>query len=96
MTQDTQKEPTVSNPVEAVVSGDSDRLKLELTVRGSKGIDFEEGYSTGDMTEGGLAINTCWWVEKQARIGGCLDRGQVRELRDYLNKCISKWDDESC
>ena len=72
-----------------------EKLKLEMTVRGSNGIDLEEGWKTGDMTQGGLGINTVWWTDKKTRIGGCIDREQVRELRDYLNKCIGKWDSES-
>jgi len=91
-----EKQPTVASPIKPVVSGDSDRLKLELTVRGSNGIDFEEGWKTGNMKQGGLGINTVWWTDKKIRIGGCIDRDQTRQLRDYLNSCIDKWDDESC
>jgi hypothetical protein len=72
-----------------------EKLKLKMEVRGSNGIDFEEGWKTGDMKQGGLNINTVWWTDKNTRIGGCIDRGQVRELRDYLNKCIDKWDNEN-
>jgi hypothetical protein len=76
-------------------------LSLNLTVRGSDNIEFSnmgmdliEGHATGDMKQFGLAINTAWCSDMDQRLGGCLDREQVRTMRDYLNQVIAKWDNE--
>ena len=79
----------------------TDHLELKLTVRGSEdiefsnmGMDLTEGFSTGDMKQFGLGINTAWCSDMNERLGGCLDREQVRTMRDYLNQVINKWDNE--
>lgn len=68
---------------------------LSISVRGSEGIDFREGWATGDMTEGGVEISTVYCAKTKQRFGGCIDRGQAIEIRDFLNNCISKWESES-
>ena len=65
------------------------RLKIKLEVRGALSIQFEEGWRTGDMTEGGLGIDT--EKEQGVYIGGCINREEATQLRDFLNKCILKW-----
>lgn len=71
-----------------------ENLELSLTVRGSDGIDFKEGWQTGDMASGGVQISTVWYAEDRARFGGCIDRDQARQLHRFLSRCISKWDSE--
>lgn len=72
-----------------------DKLEIEFNVRGSRPILFKEGSMTGDMTEYGIGIDTVWWNDKE-RFGGCIDRKEATQLRDFLNKCIEKWDNELC
>ena len=64
---------------------------LHLEVRGSKGISFTEGFSTGDMSESGVEIETVWWADDNRLYGGCIDRSEAVQLRDFLNACIDKW-----
>jgi len=80
--------------VDKVNDKTDDNLKLHLDVRGSEGIDFEEGSKTGDMKEYGLSIDTAWYGESRRRYGGCIDRTETKQLRDYLNSVIEKWENE--
>jgi len=66
---------------------------LKIKVRGSEGITFMEGVKTGDMTEYGVGIDTVWHSNKKA-YGGCIDRDEATQIRDFLNQCIEKWDAE--
>lgn len=68
---------------------------LSIDVRGSEGIDFKEGWSTGDMTESGVEISTVYYAEPKRKFGGCIDRKQAIEIRDFFNNCISKWENET-
>ena len=68
---------------------------LHLDVRGSEGITFIEGWSTGDMKESGIEIDTVWYADRRKAYGGCINRIEATQLRDFLNACISKWDAES-
>ncbi len=68
-------------------------LKIEFDVRGSKPIKFEEGWLTGGMTETGICIATVWYQDGRS-YGGCIDREEAKQLRDFLNACIDKWDGE--
>jgi len=74
-------------------------LELRLEVRGSRDIKFQpameikEGWSTGNMSEGGLAIDTVWYAGS-GLAGGCIDRAQTVQLRDFLNRCIELWECE--
>jgi len=69
-----------------------DKLQpLHIEVRGSHGITFEEGFRTGDMTEGGVLISTVWWADVERLHGGCINRKEAVEIRDFLNRCIEKW-----
>jgi hypothetical protein len=68
---------------------------LHLEVRGSEGITFSEGWMTGDMTKGGIEIDTVWYAESRASFGGCIDRNEARALHEFLTQCIEKWDAES-
>ena len=72
-----------------------EKLELSLDVRGSNGIDFEEGWQTGNMEEGGVQINTVWYADDRARFGVCIDRDQARQLHRFLGRCIQKWENES-
>jgi len=67
---------------------------LHLDVRGSEGIDLKEGSMTGNMEEFGISINTVWYADQRKAFGGCIDREETRQLRDFLNKCIKKWECE--
>jgi len=67
---------------------------LHLDVRGSEGIYFEEGSMTGNMEKPGLSIDTVWYADERKAFGGCIDREETRQLRDFLNKCIEKWECE--
>ena len=70
------------------------RLELSLEVRGSNGIDFKEGWQTGDMACGGIGIDTVWYADDRVKAGGCIDRDQARQLHRFLSSCIKKWDAE--
>ena len=65
---------------------------LSLTVLGSEGIDFSEGWETGNMDEPGISINTVWYADDMKKYGGCIDREQARQLHAFLSKCIAYWD----
>jgi len=52
------------------------------------------GSKTGDMKEYGLSIDTAWYGESRRRYGGCIDRTETKQLRDYLNSVIEKWENE--
>ena len=72
---------------------------LSLTVRGSEGIDFIEGSRTGDMTQSGISVNTVWYGDARGKginrkLGGCIDRAQALQLRDFINECEAKWKSE--
>lgn len=69
------------------------KLSIEFDVRGSRPILFTEGLKTGNMTEYGIGIDTVWYAGGQ-RYGGCIDRNEATELRDFLNKCIDLWSNE--
>lgn len=69
-------------------------LKLHLDVRGSEGIDFEEGWQTGNMTESGIEIRTVYYADDKRTYGGCINRQEAKQLRDFLNDCIEKWESE--
>ena len=66
------------------------RIGIRMKVRGSKDIEFIEGSMTGDMEESGISINT--QEHKGKLYGGCIDRKEVEELRDFLNRCIEGWE----
>jgi len=67
---------------------------LYIEVRGSNGITFEEGAMTGDMVNGGVSIGTVWYAEDRRLFGGCINRKEATQIRDFLNKCIEKWEKE--
>ena len=67
---------------------------LHLDVRGSQGIDFSEGWRTGDMTASGVQVSTVWYSDDRRIFGGCIDRAQALQLREFLSACIAKWDAE--
>jgi hypothetical protein len=72
---------------------------LSLTIRGSEGIDFREGSRTGDMTQSGISVDTVWYGNAKGKdinrkFGGCIDREQALQLRDFINECESKWNSE--
>ena len=67
---------------------------LHIDVRGSEGITFKEGWRTGNMTDPGVEIDTVWYADKQRAFGGCIDRAEATQIRDWLNACIAKWDKE--
>jgi len=67
---------------------------LYVSVRGSEGITFKEGWSTGNMTAPGVQIDTVWYAEQSRAFGGCIDRAEATQIRDWLNSCIAKWDQE--
>lgn len=69
-------------------------LKMHLAVRGSKGINFQEGCKTGNMTQPGLLIETVYYAENNALYGGCIDRAETKQLYEFLGRCIAKWDSE--
>lgn len=67
-------------------------IGIRMKVRGSVDIEFIEGSRTADMTQNGLSINT---QEINGRLyGGCINREETKELRDFLNECIKLWEDE--
>jgi hypothetical protein len=68
---------------------------LSIEVRGSEGIDFKEGWSTGDMTESGVEISTVYYADARRKFGGCINREEATQIRDFLNECIAKWEAES-
>jgi len=68
----------------------SKELEVEFDVRGSEPISFSEGWQTGDMTESGVEIKTVWHSNKRS-YGGCINREEATQLRDFLNECLSKW-----
>lgn len=70
-------------------------LELSIAVRGSEGIDFREGWSTGDMTEAGVEICTVYHADKREKYGGCINRDETKQIRDFLNTCIEKWENET-
>ena len=71
----------------------SENLELKLEVRGSHGILFKDGGMTGNMKEHGLSIDTVYH-SGMGIFGGCIDRIETRELRDFLNKVIELWDNQ--
>lgn len=81
----------VAAPVDGVVM--PNKLSFALDVRGSEGITMEEGCRTGDMTQSGLGICTVYYAGNGV-FGGCIDRKQTRDMRDFLNEVIAKWDAE--
>ena len=70
------------------------KLEIEFDVRGSSPIKFAEGWKTGNMMQGGIEINTVWFNDKE-RYGGCIDRDEAMQLRDFLNECEKKWCEEA-
>lgn len=68
-------------------------LEIEFDVRGSCPIKFAEGWATGDMRESGIGIDTVWYQDGR-RYGGCINREEAIQLRDFLNQCIEKWEKE--
>jgi hypothetical protein len=66
---------------------------IRMPIRGSTDIQFIEGSLTGDMKESGLSID--FYEYKGKLIGGCIDRDETIYLRDFLNKCINIWENES-
>ncbi len=68
-------------------------LRFSLDVRGSEGITMEEGWSTGDMTQKGLEISTVYYADARV-LGGCIDRQQTKDLRDFLNRVLDKCEKE--
>jgi hypothetical protein len=71
------------------------RLSLKLEVRGSEGIAFQEGWRTGDMTEGGVEISTVYYADSKSLYGGCINREEAIQLRDFLNECVALWESET-
>jgi hypothetical protein len=69
---------------------DTEKLSIEFDVRGSEPIKFSEGWMTGDMEESGVEICTVWYQDGK-RYGGCINREEAEQLRDFLNKCIDVW-----
>ena len=65
---------------------------LSIAVRGSEGIDFREGWKTGDMTESGVGISTVYYADSREKFGGCINRDEATQIRDFLNECIAKWE----
>jgi len=70
------------------------KLEFDLEIKGSTNILFQEGWRTGGMKKPGISIDHIEIKGVGRRIGGCCDRAQAIELRDFLNKCIEKWDKE--
>jgi len=68
-------------------------IGIRMEVRGSEYIEFEEGSRTGDMTENGISINT--QMHEGKLYGGCINREETKELRDFLNRCIDIWGNET-
>lgn len=68
---------------------------LHISVRGSNGITFVEGSRTGNMVEFGVQIKTVWYDGDRTAYGGCIDRSEAKQIRDWLNLCIAKWDSEN-
>jgi hypothetical protein len=77
-----------------LVDGGGKRLSLKLEVRGSEGIEFQEGWQTGDMTESGVEINTVYYADSKKLYGGCISREEAMQLRDFLNECVALWESE--
>lgn len=67
---------------------------LHIDVRGSHGIDFREGSKTGDMEEYGVSIDTVYHSGRGI-FGGCINRKEATQIRDFLNECIAKWESEN-
>jgi len=76
------------------VSEEKNIESLHIDVRGSKGIDFTEGWRTGGMKKSGVEISTVY-VQGMGVVGGCIDRNEAKQIRDFLNKCIVKWESEN-
>jgi hypothetical protein len=67
---------------------------FKVDVRGAHEITFEEGWRTGGMTEWGVSIKTVYWADNKRIYGGCIDREEAKQLRDFLNECLAKWEEE--
>ncbi len=73
---------------------DKEIKPLHIDVRGSNGINFSEGLMTGNMTEYGISIGTVWWSDNKKIYGGCIDREEAKQIRDWFNLCLKKWENE--
>lgn len=69
-------------------------LTFKVEVRGAHEIKFQEGAKTGDMRKPGVLIETVYWADNKRVYGGCIDRNEAKQLRDFLNGCIDLWENK--
>ena len=93
MTEKREQAELKNNKVDGLSNGISPPF-FKVVIKGAHEITFEEGWRTGGMTEGGISVKTVYWADDKRVFGGCIDREEARQLRDFLNECLDKWEEE--